>query len=187
MPIGEFQNSRDFVAPEVTGGRSILRFVRPFVSAEETFRTAVNSLAPSMLVGSGASVVGLTLGFAPEHIGVLPASHATGFGVSRLAAGTTTETITPSAEKFAKALGFYGALVLTRQIVREKLGPAVTALYVDRKEDPDDDEHETICFSVTLRESVDRALELDDSLQNELIEHIPPRDRIHMSFSYQFE
>lgn len=97
------------------------------------------------------------------------------------------ERIDLAAEKYARSVGMYGSLVLTKQILREKMGSAMAALNVNLREDPDSDGYITICFTVTLRVSVDQALELDDALQETLIERIPPNDRICLSFSYDFK
>jgi len=58
---------------------------------------------------------------------------------------------------------------------------------VDVKKDPDEGGYPTICFTITIQESVDRVLELDDALQDALYERIPADDRLYLSFAYQFE
>ena len=96
------------------------------------------------------------------------------------------ETITPLAEEYAKAKGFYGSLFVVKAIVNEIM-PSTEALLVDLREDFDYLGYATVCFTVTTRESVDRALELDDALQDALIDRIPPHHRLHLSFNYKFE
>lgn len=99
---------------------------------------------------------------------------------------TIPETITPAAEKYARALGLYGSLVVTKEIVRETL-PSMGALHIDVKKDPDEGGHSTICFAVTIRESVDCVLELDDALQDALYDRVSAPARLYLSFTYQFE
>jgi len=96
------------------------------------------------------------------------------------------ETITPSAEEYAKSKGFYGSLFVTKAIVREII-PSMKALLVDLREDFDDGGYATVCFTVTIQESVDRALALDNLLQDAVIDRIPANHRLHISFNYQFE
>ncbi len=96
------------------------------------------------------------------------------------------ETVTPLAEEYAKAKGLYGSLFVVKAIVNEIM-PSAEALLVDLREDFDDLGYATVCFTVTTRESVDRALELDDALQDALIDRIPPHHRLHLSFNYKFE
>lgn len=98
-----------------------------------------------------------------------------------------SEAVTPAAEQFAKALGIYGALVLTKEIVREQMGSAMTAFHVDRRDDPDESEFSTICFTITTHESVDSMLRRDNDLQDVLISQVPPNACLHFSFAYQFE
>lgn len=99
---------------------------------------------------------------------------------------TIPETITPAAEKHAKSLGMYGSIILTKKIVRETI-PSMKALYIDLKLDPDEGGIPTICFAITFRESVDRAVELDDALQDTLFDQIPTDHRVHLSFAYHLE
>lgn len=98
-----------------------------------------------------------------------------------------SEAVTPVAEQFAKKLGIYGALVLTKEIVREQMSSAMTALHVDRKDDPDESGLTTICFIITTRESVDSMLQRDNDLQEALISRVPANACLHFSFAYQFE
>jgi len=96
------------------------------------------------------------------------------------------ETTTPAAEKYARSLGMYGSVILTKKIVRDTI-PLMKALYVDLKADPDEGGFPTICFAITFRESVDRAVELDDALQDTLFDQIPTDHRVHLSFAYHLE
>ena len=98
-----------------------------------------------------------------------------------------SEAVTPAAEQFAKALGIYGALVLTKEIVREQMGSAMTAFHVDRRDDPDESGFSTICFTITTHESVDSMLQRDNDLQEALINRVPPNACLQFSFAYQFE
>ncbi len=98
-----------------------------------------------------------------------------------------TQIISMSAEEHAKQLGIYDSLVIAMSVLKEKMSSRLLALFVDFKEDPEDNDAGTICLTATLRVSVDEALELDDSVQNELIERIPPTDRIYISVFYNFE
>lgn len=100
---------------------------------------------------------------------------------------SVSETVTPAAEKFAKALGIYGALVLTKEIIREQMGSAMTGFHVDRRDDPDESGFSTICFTITTHESVDSMLQRDNDLQEALISRLPPNACLQFSFDYQFE
>ncbi|MFQ5853695.1 MAG: hypothetical protein ACE5JU_24315 [Candidatus Binatia bacterium] len=94
--------------------------------------------------------------------------------------------ITPDATKHSKSLGLYGSLVRTTEIVHKAL-PSSKALNVDVKKDPEEGGHPTICFAITIAESVDRVLELDDALQDTLYDFLPPDHHPHLSFTYHFE
>jgi len=96
------------------------------------------------------------------------------------------ETVAPDAEKYAKSLGLYGALMLTKTIVRE-IFPMMTALALDKKQDPDDEGYSTICFTITTSASVNRVMELDDALQDILYERTPVDALLYFSFTYRFE
>ena len=61
------------------------------------------------------------------------------------------------------------------------------ALTVDKKMDPDDGGYSTICFTITIPESVDRALELDDALQDVLYDRLPSDALFYFTFTYRFE
>jgi hypothetical protein len=96
------------------------------------------------------------------------------------------ETITPAATEYAKSHGLYGALVLAKKIVHELI-PEMRALYVDLKRDPDEGGYPTLCFAITIKESVDHVLELDDALQDALYDRIPTEFLPYISFVYRFE
>lgn len=94
--------------------------------------------------------------------------------------------ITPAAEKYAKHLGLFGALVITKTLVYEKFS-SMKALTVDVKEDPDEGGYSTICFAITIHESVDRVLELEDAFYDMLYDRLPPDALFYFSFTYRFE
>jgi hypothetical protein len=100
--------------------------------------------------------------------------------------GISAAEITPAAEKYAKHLGLYGALVLTKTLVHEQFS-SMKALTVDVKEDPDEGGYSTICFAITIHESVDRVLELEDALYDMLYDRLPPDALFYFSFTYRFE
>ncbi len=106
--------------------------------------------------------------------------------LSSLSTNVRSTTVTPAAEKYARSLGLYGALVLTKGLVRETI-PVMKALTVDKKMDPDDGGYSTICFTITIPESVDRALELDDALQDVLYDRLPSDALFYFTFTYRFE
>jgi len=97
------------------------------------------------------------------------------------------ETIIPEAEKHAKTIGVYGSLKLATETVHDIM-PYVWGMTIDLVKDPEaEDDEPTICFHLTVKESVDRMLELDDALQRALFDRLPPKDRPHFSFLYDFE
>lgn len=61
------------------------------------------------------------------------------------------------------------------------------AIKADIFNDPDDDGHTTICFTIKFKGSVDEALELDERVKNGFIDRIPPEDRLHLSVNYDLE
>jgi hypothetical protein len=100
--------------------------------------------------------------------------------------GISVAEITPAAEKYAKHLGLYGALVLTKTLVHEQFS-SMKALTVDVKEDPDEGGYSTICFAITIHETVDRVLELEDALYDMLYDRLPSDALFYFSFTYRFE
>jgi hypothetical protein len=100
--------------------------------------------------------------------------------------GISATEITPAAEKYAKHLGLYGALVLTKTLVHEQFS-SMKALTVDVNEDPDEGGYSTICFAITIHETVDRVLELEDALYDMLYDRLPPDALFYFSFTYRFE
>jgi hypothetical protein len=100
--------------------------------------------------------------------------------------GSVVEAITPAAAAYAKSHGLYGAVVLAKKVVHEVI-PSMRALSVDLKQDPDEGGYPTICFTMTIKESVDHVLDLDDALQDALYDRIPAELLPYLSFSYHFE
>ena len=96
------------------------------------------------------------------------------------------EMITPAAESYAKANGLYESVMRTKQIVRDVM-PGIRALTVHLEEDPDEGGYPTICFDIKTPEPVDRLLPLDEALEDALLEGVPAKDRLHLTFHYQFE
>jgi hypothetical protein len=96
------------------------------------------------------------------------------------------ERVAHAAEEYAKSLGLYGPLVLTRGIIWAMM-PSIRALYADLVEDPDEGEYLTIRFTITIPNPVEDVLQLDRSLQRALYQHLPARALMHFSFMYQFE
>ena len=112
-------------------------------------------------------------------------AEVTGSVGSNLPLGSVLESITPAAERHARALRLYGSFLLAKHIVRQTI-PSLTGLYIDVSQDPDEGGYPTICFTLTVPEAVDRALELDDVLQEALYKHIPPQHRMYLAFNYRF-
>jgi hypothetical protein len=106
--------------------------------------------------------------------------------ISPFSSGISAAEITAAAENYAKHLGLYGALVLTKTLVHEQFS-SMEALTVDVKEDPDEGGYATICFAITIQESVDRVLELEDALYDMLYDRLPPDALFYFSFTYRFE
>jgi hypothetical protein len=104
---------------------------------------------------------------------------------SNPAARRLSEAITPAAEKYARAHGLYGSLVLAREIVQQMV-PSMKALHVDMNEDPDEGGYTTIRLTITTQETVERVLEADHTLQTALYERIPARALMYLAFMYQF-
>lgn len=182
--------------------------IRPVLLGEHPVSTEVNTLTP--LAGMGMTIARTISKITPvapsEHIGVILFSrersidafrHLAQWGVRsagerpasiglRIDSPSFPIVITPNAEKFSKSLGLYGSLVRTTEIVH-KILPTSKALNVDVKKDPDEGGYPTICFAITIAESVDRVLELDDALQDMLYDSLPTDHRPHLSFTYHFE
>jgi hypothetical protein len=97
-----------------------------------------------------------------------------------------TDIITPAAEQHAKFLGLYGVLILTKEIVHETI-PSMMALVIDVKEDPEDEGYTTVCFTITVYDSVEQVMQLDNILQGTLYKRLPTQALPYFSFSYQFE
>lgn len=53
--------------------------------------------------------------------------------------------------------------------------------------DPEEGGYPTICFVVTIGETVRQTLELDEALQDALYHHIPADHRMYLSFRYRCE
>jgi hypothetical protein len=96
------------------------------------------------------------------------------------------EIVARAAEEYAKSLGLYGTLVLTRGLVWAMM-PSIRALYVDLVEDPDEGEYPTIRFTIMIPDPVEDVLQLDRSLQKVIYQHLPSRALMHFSFFYRFE
>jgi hypothetical protein len=96
------------------------------------------------------------------------------------------EIFARTAEEYAKSLGLYGTLVLTKGFVWAMM-PSMRALYVDLVEDPDEGEYPTIRFTIMIPDPVEDVLQLDRSLQKVIYQHLPSRALMHFSFLYQFE
>lgn len=99
---------------------------------------------------------------------------------------TMSELITPAAAEYAKAKGLGRSVRLAKAIVREII-PSISALTVDVEKDPDEGGYPTICFRITIRESVDSALKQYYTLQRKPFSRVPADDRVHLSFIYHFE
>jgi hypothetical protein len=101
------------------------------------------------------------------------------------ASRSDTEIITPAAEEYAKSLGVYGALILTKEVVHQIIS-SMRALAVDVKEDYEED-YATICFTIVVHDSVEQVMKFDDTLQETLYERLPAQALPYFSFSYRFE
>ena len=97
------------------------------------------------------------------------------------------ESISPEAERHAQAVGLYGSLKVAKEAVHEVITD-LRGMSIDLLLDPEaEDGDPTICLTLTVGESVDRMLELDDALQRILYDRVPVKDRPHFSFFYNFE
>ncbi len=94
--------------------------------------------------------------------------------------------VTSAAEKYAKSLRLRDSLLLAQRIVRQTF-PSLKAVYLDAMNDPEEGGYPTICFLVTVSETVRQTLELDESLQDALYHQIPAAHRMYLSFRYKFE
>jgi len=99
---------------------------------------------------------------------------------------SNTDMIMPAAEEYAKSIGVYGALILTKEIVHETI-PSLKALVIDVKEDPEDEGYTTVCFTITVHDSVEQVMKFDNALQDTLYERLPSQALPYFSFSYRFE
>ena len=97
-----------------------------------------------------------------------------------------TDIITPAAEEYAKSLGVYGALILTKEVMHNIIS-SMRALVVDVKEDHEEEDYATICFAVIVHDSVEQVMKFDDTLQDTLYERLPAQALPYFSFSYRFE
>ena len=100
--------------------------------------------------------------------------------------GIGNEEASPTAEQFARSLGLYEAFILAQSIVRE-IFPAMTALAINVQADPEEEEHSTICFMITIPTLNDCVVNLDDALQDMLYERMPSDALLYFSFTYCFE
>ncbi|MFQ5802815.1 MAG: hypothetical protein ACE5JQ_07990 [Candidatus Methylomirabilales bacterium] len=127
--------------------------------------------------------------FAQEMATILSPEVSSGvLALSRVSPVRTTdvsETVTPAAESYARSAHLYMSLELTKKVIRETM-PSAIGIYVDLKNDPEESNYPTICFKITIGESVDRVLELDDLLQDRLYRDVPPGHRTFLSFAYRF-
>lgn len=106
--------------------------------------------------------------------------------VRELFTSEVRETITAQAEQEAKIAGVYGSLKMAKQAVYEIM-PHVRGITIDLVKDPEAEEHyTTICFEITVSESVEQMLELDEALRRTLVDRLPARDRPHFSLIYNF-
>jgi len=96
------------------------------------------------------------------------------------------EAVSPAAEEYAKSLGVYGSLILSKKLVWETF-PNLRHLSIGREEDMEEGVHPVIRFTITTPDSVERVLELDDQLKSAFCRMTPPRHQPRFSFTYQFE
>jgi len=96
------------------------------------------------------------------------------------------EVTAPAAEEYAKSLGVYGSLILTKKLIWETI-PHLRHLSIDREEDMEEGGYSVIRFTITTPDPVERVLDLDDQLQNAFCRMTPPRHQSHFSFTYQFD
>lgn len=96
------------------------------------------------------------------------------------------ETVTAEAEAYAKAKGCYESLLRTKELVRQTI-PSLREVRVDLEPDPDEGGYPTICFLIRTAETVDTLFQSDIALEEAFAQNVPARDRIHLSFQYQFE
>ena len=96
------------------------------------------------------------------------------------------ETVTPAAAEFARSLGLHDSLLVARQLTRQML-PSMRALHIDVEHDPEEEGLTTICFHITMPETVERVVELNDALHDALFECLPARAGMYFSFAYRFD
>ena len=94
------------------------------------------------------------------------------------------EVVSPGAEKYAKSLGAYGSLILTKKLIWETI-PNLRHLSIDRQEDLDEGGYPVVRFTITTPDPVERVLEQDDQLQRAFCRRIPPRHQPYFAITYQ--
>lgn len=94
------------------------------------------------------------------------------------------EVVSPAAEEYAKSLGAYGSLILTKKLIWETI-PNLRHLSIDRQEDLDEGGYPVVRFTITTPDPVERVLEQDDQLQRAFCRRIPPRHQPYFAITYQ--
>ncbi len=94
------------------------------------------------------------------------------------------EVVSLAAEEYARSLGAYGSLILTKKLVWETI-PNLRHLSIDRQEDLDEGGYPVIRFTITTPDPVERVLEQDDQLQRAFCHRIPPRHQPYFAITYQ--
>lgn len=96
------------------------------------------------------------------------------------------DTVLPRAVEYAKTIGVYGSIFLAVDAIKEVL-PSSRVISVDAKDDPDEGGYKIICFSITVRENVEKLVELNRLLQSTLYERVPNDHLAYLAFAYKFE
>ena len=99
---------------------------------------------------------------------------------------TIPETVTPAAVSFAQEQGLTESLMRAKELVRQAI-PFLRALSVDLEEDPDEGGYPHLRFRITVAESVERVLELNDALERAFCAQIPAGQRMLLSYTYEFQ
>ena len=120
----------------------------------------------------------------PGTVGSLSVKEVGPLGLSKFTSRPRA-TVFPRAVEYAKTIGAYGSIFLAVDAIKEVL-PSSRVISVDAKDDPDEGGYKTICFSITVRENVEKLVELNRLLQSTLYERVPNDHLAYLAFTYKF-
>ncbi len=94
------------------------------------------------------------------------------------------EVMAPDVEEYARHARIYVWLKVAKTTVYETL-PSLRGMTLELLKDPEGEEADSsICFYLSVGESPERMLQLDETLQNALYDRLPAGIRHHFSFVY---